>query len=468
MRFPVPTLPIAPHVSAVLEQQRRRLLVVTMAVLAAVLTAIPPASAMEESLPRIEGSLTMDEVVTLALDHSRKIKASGADQRVMNSMRRESLSGFLPQVSMNGYLVNQNLTSNIYNSAGDTMARNFQFTPTNRFQDLNFTAMWPIFSGGRTYYGYKAADARAEAATQMLRGTEVEVAMQARLDYIAVVRGQENAKVTGELLRQTAERLRVSREEFAAGRVARFNVFRDEAELANVVQMDTMARNQAELAQIALKTTLGVDLSSPITVVESLQYRPTVVSVDAGIRQALETHPDVQAAIKEVDATEAEVRSALGSYLPELSATWMYDWQQMRNKDEPWDNFNGYLAGLVLTIPLFDGFMRESAIGTARGKRDKARELVIQARQQISKEVNQAALMMTAAESNVEAGRKGLEQAEEQFRIIQERYSSGRGIQLEILDAQTALTRARFNLVAALTDYESAQAMWLKATGRIR
>jgi len=446
MRFPVPTLPIAPHVSAVLEQQRRRLLVVTMAVLAAVLTAIPPASAMEESLPRIEGSLTMDEVVTLALDHSRKIKASGADQRVMNSMRRESLSGFLPQVSMNGYLVNQNLTSNIYNSAGDTMAHNFQFTPTNRFQDLNFTAMWPIFSGGRTYYGYKAADARAEAATQMLRGTEVEVAMQARLDYIAVVRGQK----------------------FAAGRVARFNVFRDEAELANVVQMDTMARNQAELAQIALKTTLGVDLSSPITVVESLQYRPTVVSVDAGIRQALETHPDVQAAIKEVDATEAEVRSALGRYLPELSATWMYDWQQMRNKDEPWDNFNGYSAGLVLTIPLFDGFMRESAIGTARAKRDKARELVIQARQQISKEVNQAALMMTAAESNVEAGRKGLEQAEEQFRIIQERYSSGRGIQLEILDAQTALTRARFNLVAALTDYESAQAMWLKATGRIR
>jgi len=50
--------------------------------------------------------------------------------------------------------------------------------------------------GGRTYYGYKRRGP-ADAATLMLRGTEVEVAMQTRLDYIAVVREQENARVTG-------------------------------------------------------------------------------------------------------------------------------------------------------------------------------------------------------------------------------------------------------------------------------
>jgi outer membrane protein TolC len=61
-----------------------------------------------------------------------------------------------------------------------------------------------------------------------------------------------------------------------------------------------------------------------------------------------------------------------------------------------------------------------------------------------------------------------LDQAEEQFRIVQERYSSGRGIQVEILDAQTALTRAGFNAVSALADHQAAQAMWLKATGRVR
>ena len=421
-----------------------------------------------QALPKIEGPLTMEQAVVLSLEHSRKVKASGADQRAMASMRGEAFAGFLPQVSANGYLVNQNMRPNVYFSAGESMARNFQLFGTNRAQDLNLTAMWPIFSGGRTYYGYKAASARAESATQMLRGTEVEVAMQARLDYIASVREQENARVTGELLRQTEERVRVTREEFEAGRVARFNVLRDEAELANVIQMDTMARNRAELALIALKTTLGVDLASPITAAEPLQYSQTTVSVEEGIRQAVESHPDVQSAGKQFEAAEAEVRAALGRYLPEVSATWMYDWQRMRNRDEPFERPEGYSAGLVLTIPLFDGFMRENAVATARAKRDKARELLVQARQQVAKEVNQAALMLVAADKNVDASRKGLQQAEEQFRIAQERFGSGRGIQLEVLDAQSTLTRADFNVVGALADHHSALAMWLKATGRVR
>ena len=422
----------------------------------------------DDVLPKISGSISMNDAVDLALQHSRKVKAAGADQRVMDSMRRESFSGFFPQVSANGYLVNQNMTQNIYNSAGDTMARNYQLTPTNRFQDFNFTAMWPIFSGGRTYYGYKAARARAEAAERMLRGTETDVAMQARLDYIAAMKEAENARVSGDLVRQTEERLRVSREEFTAGRAAQFNVLRDEAELANAIQMETLAKNQAQLALIALKTTLGVDLASPITLTEPLQYQPVSVSVDDGIRQASESNPEIQAAAKEVQAAEAEIRAALGRYLPDLSVTWMYDWQRIQNRDEPTDRFNGYSAGLVLTIPLFDGFMRENAIGTARAKRDKAQELLVQARQQVSKDVNQAALMLGAAEQNVNASRKGLDQAEEQFRIVQERYAGGRGIQLEVLDAQTALTRARFNAVSALADYNSARAMWLRATGQVR
>ncbi len=422
-----------------------------------------------ETLPRIEGPVTMNGAVTLALENSRRVKASGADQRAMVSMRRKTFAGFLPQVSVNGYLINQNMRDNIYFSAGDTMARNYQLAGTNRFQDLNLTAMWSLFSGGRTYYGYKAAGARAEAATYMLRGTEVEVAMQTRLDYIGTVREQETARVTGELVKQTEERLRISREEFAAGRVARFYVLRDEAELANAIQMNTMARNRAELALIALKTTLGVDLSSPITVAEPLEYEAVTVSVDEGVRQAVEAHPDIQAAAKQLQAAEAEIRAALGRYLPELSATWMYDWQRMRNRgDEMTETPDGYSAGLVLTIPLFDGFMRENAIGTTRAKRDRAQEAMVLARQQVAKEVNQAALMLAAAEKNVEASRKGLDQAEEQFRIIQERYATGRGIQVEVLDAQTALTRARFNVVAALADHQTARAMWLQATGRVR
>jgi outer membrane protein TolC len=422
-----------------------------------------------QTLPRIEGQISMDQAVNLGLEHSRRIKVSAADQRAMQSMQREALSGFFPQVSVNGYLANQNMTPNIYTSAGDTMARNYQLFEMNRAQDLNITVMWSLFSGGRTFYGYQAARARTDAASLMRAGTELDVAMQSRLDYITAVRERENAQVTGELLRQTEERLRVTREEFGAGRVPQLNVMRDEAELANVIQMDTMARNRAELALIALKTTLGVDLASPVTLGEGLAYRRIAVSVPEATAQALATHPEVLWAERQTRAAEMEKRAAYGRYFPELQATWMYDWQRMRNRgDEMTETPEGYSAGLVLTIPLFDGFMRENAIGTARARQEKAQEQQVFAGQQIAKEVRQAALMLDAAEKSIDAARRGLSQAEEQFRVARERFASGRGIQLEILDAQATLTRSRFNIVSALAEYETARAMWLRATGDVR
>ena len=428
--------------------------------------AVPHGAA--QPLPRIEGPLTMDQVVELAREKSLRVKAADADARAMDSMRKEALAPFWPQLSANGYFNNQALTPNVFTSAGNTMARNYQVFNANQTKDANFTAMYPLFSGGRDYYGYQAAARRAEAGREMRRGTEVDVAMQARLDYITALREAENLRVTGDLVRDVGERVRVTRESFDAGRVPRFYLLRDESEYANAVQMDAMARSRAEQALVALKTTLGVDLSSAITLADRLAFAPIPVSIDEGIREASEAHPDIKAAIKQREAAQAEVRAAYGNYFPQVALSYMFDGQWSKNWNESSTSANGYSVGVVVTLPLFDGFLRENALNTAKAKLDRATQAEGISRQQIAKDVNNAALMLTAAQQSVEASRKGLTQAEEEFRIVKDRFESGRGIQLEILDAQVSLTRARFNEVSALAEYNSAQAMWLRATGRAK
>jgi len=432
------------------------------------LAASPVAAQAPPPLPRVDAALTMEQAVDLALQKSLRVRAAQADSRAMESMRREALGPFWPLLSANGYLNNQNLAPNVYSSAGTTMARNTQVFLADRTQDANLTAMYSLFSGGRDYYGYKAAVARADAGRQMLRGAQVDVAMQVRLDYIGALRDAENVRVTGDLLRQVEERLRVTRETFDAGRVPRFYVLRDEAELANTVQMDAMARSRADQALVGLKTTLGIDLASTLALADRLAYTPVTVSVEEAIRTATDAHPDVQAAGKQRQAAEAEVRAAYGNYWPQVSGAAMYDWARMKTGVGPTESDRGYSVGLVVTLPLFDGFMRENAVRTAKAKLDRAREAEGIARQQVAKEVSQAALMLAAAEKSVEASRKGLEQTEEEFRIVQERFAAGRGIQLEILDAQASRTRARFNAVAALAEYQTALAMWRRAIGEIR
>jgi outer membrane protein TolC len=421
-----------------------------------------------QTLPRVDGALTMSQAVDLALDKSLRVKAASADASTMESMRREALAPFWPQVSANGYFVNQRLAPNVYTSAGTTMARNYQVFGADQNRDGNVTAMYSLFSGGRDYYTYRAAAHRADAGREMLRGTEVDVAMQARLDYIAAVRETENVQVLAALLRDIDERLRVTREQFDAGRVPRYYVLRDEAERANVVQMQAMTQSRAELALVALKTTLGIDLVSAITLSERLDYVPTILSIEEGIREASERQPELKAAIKQREATEAEVRAAYGNYFPQVSLSYMYDWLWSKNRNEPKSGDDGYSVGVVVTLPLFDGFLRENALKTAKSKLERAVQAEGLVRQQIAKDVNQAALMLTAADKGVAASGTGLVQAEEDFRVVRERFEAGRGIQVEVLDAQVALTRARFNIVNALAEYHNALAMWLRATGRTR
>jgi outer membrane protein TolC len=337
--------------------------------------------------------------------------------------------------------------------------------------------MYSLFSGGRDYYTYRAASRRADAGREMRKGSELEAAMQARLDYINAVRESENARVTGDLLREVEERLRLSRQLFEAGRAPRYYLLRDEAEHANTVQMDAMAKSRAEQALIALKTTIGVDVSSPITLTTRLDDASASVDVVTAMRDAIERHPEVRAAAKQREAAESDVRAAYGNYWPQVSVSYMYDWAWM--KDRRWESQaegmrmpaetqEGYSVGVVVTLPVFDGFMRESRVKTARAKLERSVQDEQLARQQIARDLNNAALMLQAAERAVEASRKGLEQAEEESRVIGERFEAGRGIQLEVLDAQVMRTRARFNAVNALADYHLAVAMWRRAVGELR
>ena len=438
--------------------------------LAAVLVVALPfamaAPAMAQKLPRVDGPLTLDRAVELALAESLRVRAARADSQTMESMRREAQAPFWPQFSANGYFANQSMSPNVYTSAGTTMARNYQVFGADQNRDGNFTGMYSLFAGGRDYYTYRAAAHRADAGREMLRGTEVDVAMQARLDYIGAVRETESLQVLVDLLRNIDERLRVTREQFEAGRVPRYYVLRDEAERANVLQMQATTQSRADLALIALKTTLGIDLASVVTLSERLDYVPVTLSVDEGIREASESQPELKVAIKQREAAEAEVRAAYGNYFPQVSLSYMYDWLWTKNNESK--NSDGYSVGVVVTLPLFDGLLRENALKTAKSKLERAVQGEGLVRQQIAKDVNQAALMLTAADKGVAAGRTGLELAEEDFRVVRERFESGRGIQVEVLDAQVALTRARFNIVNALAEYHSAQAMWLRATGRVR
>jgi hypothetical protein len=158
-----------------------------------------PAAAAAQTLPRVEGPLTMEEAVDLARQKNLRVKAADADARTMDSMRKEALAPFWPQLSANGYFNDQRLAPSVFSSAGNTMARNYQVFNADQTRDANFTACTSLFSGA-DYYGYQAAaPCRGGGARCAGRRGGRGDAGAPGLHRLAAE--AENVRVTGDLLR---------------------------------------------------------------------------------------------------------------------------------------------------------------------------------------------------------------------------------------------------------------------------
>jgi outer membrane protein TolC len=84
---------------------------------------------------------------------------------------------------------------------------------------------------------------------------------------------------------------------------------------------------------------------------------------------------------------------------------------------------------------------------------------------QIALEVEEAVRNYQIALQRLNTARAALKSAEEAYRLAQVRYEAGAGTQVEVLDAQVALTSARANEVRALYDAHKAFAQLVYATG---
>lgn len=84
---------------------------------------------------------------------------------------------------------------------------------------------------------------------------------------------------------------------------------------------------------------------------------------------------------------------------------------------------------------------------------------------QIRAQVRQAYLNSAAAERNIEIARQAEAQSEEQLSLAEERLRAGIGINIDVIQAQSNLTRALQNYVNAVYNYNTQQAQLRQAIG---
>jgi len=106
-------------------------------------------------------------------------------------------------------------------------------------------------------------------------------------------------------------------------------------------------------------------------------------------------------------------------------------------------------------------------VDAGRSRENQALDALTNAKDQVSLEVKSAYLLMREAEKRVFVAKKAIEQAEENFRLNEERYKEQVATSTDVLDAQTLLTRAKSDYFNALSDYHIALTRLERSMGNL-
>ena len=120
---------------------------------------------------------------------------------------------------------------------------------------------------------------------------------------------------------------------------------------------------------------------------------------------------------------------------------------------------------MTTTWNVFDNNVTRAQIKQAEVAMMKTMEQEQQKKDSIQLEVRQAYLNMNEAEQRIQTSQVSVEKAQEDFKIAQVRYSAGVGTNLDVIDAQVALTSAQTNYIQSLYDYNISKANLDKAMG---
>ncbi len=122
--------------------------------------------------------------------------------------------------------------------------------------------------------------------------------------------------------------------------------------------------------------------------------------------------------------------------------------------------------GLHLTLPVFDGFRRASLVQQATANQQGAKLECEKVEQQIRLSIQQGYDELKAAGETIAAARANVSQAETVLAMMQNNYKYGAATTLDVVDAQTAVSVARANLLRGLRDYSVARANLLWSMGQ--
>lgn len=459
--------------------------------------------------------LTLEEAVQLAIrNNPTHLQSLSARDRSGASVR-SAYGAFLPGVSSSlsgsfrkgGTDVFQGQQ---FGAASDRLSSSYQIGVS-----ANYSVRSLLQPGvARANLTASEADVTRSAAT-----TRSTVTTQ----YLNVLQAQATAALQDTLLANAQAQLDRNRAREQVGAATSLEVRQSEVAVGQARVSVLRERNNVQNQLQRLFQDMGIDAMEGVRLTTTFAITQPTLQLGELMAMARRANPSLLAAEARVNAAEASVRQARGSYLPSLNISTGFsgstlqetnidpsiaqaalsaessrrsclttdsiragaglaprgicdqitftdaDAAAMRAANEQFPfNFNKSPFGysVSLSLPIFNGFQREEQIQAAASQRNDARYAVRAQQLQMTTEISTAHRNLTMQYQTVQIEEQNRATAEQALQLAQERYRVGASSFVEVTQARADFERASTAHINATYEFHKAYAELERAVGR--
>jgi outer membrane protein TolC len=316
----------------------------------------------------------------------------------------------------------------------------------------------------------KAAKLGLEVAKTSRASAMIDAGQDARLAYYEWLRAKLNVLVAQRQLVQIQATVGQIRSQFEVQRVSKADLLRVESQEAEAEQTLDQLSNLSQLREEQLRLLIGATNNEPLALGEDIRKEvaaPSAAPLDDAVRKALAQRLDVRVLVEGIAAKEHQAEAENSAYLPRLTAFGVADYARPNQRIFPVvDEFRGtWSAGLQLSWTLNDTLIASTNQHRIRAETDELRADKDNLLRGARIEVLNAQQAVQLAVHALQTSQKGLQASEEGYRVRKELLNAERATAVELVDAETDLTRARINALNARVDLRVALAQLVHAQG---
>ena len=329
---------------------------------------------------------------------------------------------------------------------------------------VTLTLVQPITPLWSVYKGNELAQLGIDLAKIQKEQTQRDVAFAVVTAYIGVLQAEAVHLAIKDSLGRVKDQLERMKKLREKELVAPPDVLKVEVALAQVEQAEVQLRNTVELARANLAVQVGWGLGRPVTPAPLPQTTPTLPS--ASSEQLCAEAENQRIELRQVRTALEQVDLARDLIYQEFIPTVAVMGTLMHMEGSSFQQENSWFVGLNFSWPLWQWGSSYYKFDESSAARRQVEAGYRQARDYIWLEVRKNWLDVSSALEEMRVAQRGIDQAEENYRMQKALFEQDYATTSDLLDAETALRQARSQYQVVFWKAVLAGVALARATGR--